>query len=61
MFVHAKIGAAIGLVWVVLRYWYFCRYRESGKGITNFTIPAYMCLNAYAVGILWKVAASFLG
>lgn len=58
LFVSPEIGAGVGLVWIVLRYLYFCRYRDSGIGIRNFTLPSYMCWNFLALGIFLKAITS---
>ena len=60
LLVSPTLGGLIGLVWIVLRYLYFCRYRDTGKNIGHFTVPAYMCLNSYVLGLLLKAVSTFL-
>mmetsp|Transcript_26301 Transcript_26301/g.39828 ORF Transcript_26301/g.39828 Transcript_26301/m.39828 type:complete len:193 (-) Transcript_26301:122-700(-) len=54
--VNGKVGAALALIWAVLRRMYASTYSASiGKpisqaGLTKFTIPAYFVLNAMLMG-----------
>lgn len=57
VFVNATVGGILGVVWVVLRHCYVTRYHATGEKakVTVFTIPAYMILSFYSVGILFTV------
>lgn len=54
--VNGQVGAVLALVWALLRRRYASIYRNSvgiplgKKGLTSYTIPAYMAVNAMLMG-----------
>lgn len=58
-YVHADAAGAMGLVWIVLRHFYTTAYHK-GDHIQKYTLPAYLILSCYAVGILGVVGWSYV-
>eukprot|EP01094_Clydonella_sp_ATCC50884_P025246 TRINITY_DN656_c0_g1_i1.p2 TRINITY_DN656_c0_g1~~TRINITY_DN656_c0_g1_i1.p2 ORF type:complete len:174 (+),score=57.83 TRINITY_DN656_c0_g1_i1:64-522(+) len=62
LFVDARIGAGLGLLWVVLRALYASTYRNgAGKkflqmGLLKYTIPCYLILNFLCAGTIVTIA-----
>ena len=54
--VDGQVGAALALIWALLRRRYASIYRNSvgiplnKKGLSSYTIPAYMVMNAMLIG-----------
>jgi uncharacterized MAPEG superfamily protein len=57
IFVNALVAGGLGVVWVILRNLYVSRYHTTSDlgQIEMFTIPAYMILTVYGLGILITV------
>ena len=64
VFVNGKIGAALALLWAVLRRLYASCFRASvGKtlnqiGLSRYTIPAYFIVNSMLMGTIVQCVRS---
>jgi hypothetical protein len=52
VFCHATLVGALGVFWVIIHHLYVTRYHSTHEGVQRFTIPSYLVLSIYAVGIL---------
>ncbi len=61
LFVHAPIGAALGLAWLAIRIGYFVTYCRTAdpKVIVRYTMPAYYIILTFTVGILVQSVRAF--
>jgi glutathione S-transferase len=57
-FVNGIVAGGLGVLWVLLRNLYVTRYHTTSENVQMFTIPAYMILSFYAVGIFISVVHS---
>lgn len=58
IFVNSLVAGCLGVVWVILRNLYVSRYHTTSERVEMFTIPAYLVLTFYGVGILITVLRS---
>ena len=58
-YVNADAAGWMGLGWVVCRHLYVSAYHK-GNRVQTYTIPAYLVLSSYSVGIVGVVVWSFI-
>lgn len=57
--VHPYFGAGLGAMWCGLRFAYLRNYHVSEVGVTRFTIPGYLIVNAMHLGALVVAVRTF--
>ena len=60
VFVNATIAGILGMFWIVMRHLYVTEYHKGGDNITRYTIPAYLCMSIWSLGIVLSIVYGFV-